>query len=140
MAKQMLGPLTEIRVLYGTVNADLSTWCTNLTAEDSADEVEVTGFKEAYKEYLPGLKDSTISASFVQDMAANAVDSTLAPLYLNNLAGTVKIKPDTSGTVVYTQVSQLYSYGPVSGGPGDVNSIDVTFRNFGTAGLTRGTA
>jgi hypothetical protein len=61
-------------------------------------------------------------------------------MYYNNTTGTVKVKPDTAGTVVYTQVSKLYAWPPVSGGVGDVNSIDVTFRNAGTAGLTRGTS
>lgn len=138
MAKNpnVLGPNTQITV-NGT---DLSTWCTNVTIEDSADEVEVTGFGETYKEFVPGLKDSSITATFVQDLGAGGPDQTLSPLYYNNTAGTVKVKPDTSGTVVYTQVSKLYSWPPVSGGPGAANSIDVTFRNFGTAGLTRGTA
>lgn len=136
MSKQVLGPNTQITV-NGT---DLSQWCGNVTLEDSADEVEVTGFSETYKEFLPGLKDSTLTATFFQDFASGGPDAILSPLYYNNTAGTVKVKPDTSGTVVYTMVSKLYSWPPVSGGVGDANSIDVTFRNFGTAGLTRGTA
>ena len=136
MAKQVLGPNTQITV-NGT---DLSDHCTNITLEDSADEVEVTGFKENYKEFLPGLKDATINATFVQDYGSSSVDPILGALYYANTDGTVKVKPDTSGTVVYTMVSKLYSYGPVNGGVGDANTIDVTFRNSGTAGLTRGTA
>lgn len=136
MARQILGPNTSITV-NGT---DLSTYCTNIALEDSADEVDVTGFGETYRSFLPGLKDATITASFVQDFAASAVDETIGTLYYNNTAGTVKIKPDTSGTVVYTLVSRVYSFSPVSGGVGDANSIDVTFRATGTTGLTRGTA
>lgn len=135
-AKQVLGPNTQFTI-NGT---DLSDHCTNITLEDSADEVEVTGFKENYKEFLPGLKDATITATFVQDYGASSVDAILAPIYYGNLVGTVKVKPDTSGTVVYTMNSNIYAYGPVSGGVGDANTIDVTFRNAGTAGLTRGTA
>jgi hypothetical protein len=37
-------------------------------------------------------------------------------------------------------VNKLFSFGPVSGGVGDPNNIDVTFNTWGTAGLTRGTA
>lgn len=136
MSKQVLGPLTQITV-NGT---DLSQWCNQVTLEDSADEVDVTGFGETYKEFIPGLKDATITAQFVQDYASGGPDATLSPLYYNNTAGTVKVKPDTSGTVVYTMISKLYSWGPVDGGVGDANNVSATFRNFGTAGLTRGTA
>ena len=136
MAKQVLGPLTQI-----TVNGvDLSDHCLNITVEDSADEVEVTGFKTVYREFLPGLKDATITATFLQDYASGSVDATLAAFYAQTTAGTVKVKPDTSGTVVYTLPCLMYGYSPVSGGVGDANSMDVTFRNSGTVGLTRGTA
>jgi hypothetical protein len=136
MAKQVLGPLTQI-----TVNGvDLSSWCTSVTVEDSKDEVDVTGFGETYREFLPGLGDSSITATFLQDTASGAVDATIYPLYSGNTAGTVKVKPNTSGTVVYTQISKVFSYPPVSGGVGDANTIDITFRNAGTAGLTRGTS
>ena len=136
MAKHVLGPNTTLTV-NGT---DLSDHVSNVTLEDSADEVDVTGFTETYREFIPGLKDATITATFFQDYGSSSVDATLGALYYNNTAGTVKVKPDTSGTVVYTMVSKIYSFGPVNGGVGDANSIDVTFRNFGTAGLTRGTA
>jgi hypothetical protein len=134
MGKQVLGPRTQITV-NGT---DLSQHCTSVTIEDSAEEVD--GFGETYREFRPGLKDATISATFLQDYAASSVDSVLAAMYSSSTAGTVKVKPDTSGTVVYTLVCELYSYSPVSGGVGDANTIDATFRNSGTAGLTRGTA
>ncbi len=136
MAKDILGPRTAVTV-NGT---DLSQWVTNVSVEDSAEEVDATGMKEQYREFVPGLKDSSISVTFIQDYASGGPDATLAPLYYNNTAGTVKVNPDTAGTVVYTQVSKMYNYPPVNGGPGDLNSFDVTFRNFGTAGLTRGTA
>lgn len=136
MAKQVLGPNTQITV-NGT---DLSQYCTNVSLSDSADDVDVTGFSETYREFLPGLKDAEIGATFVQDYGASAVDAVLSAMYSATTAGTVKVKPDTSGTVVYTMVSRLYQYGPVNGGVGDANSIDVTWRNAGTAGLTRGTA
>lgn len=136
MAKQVLGPNTRI-----TVNGiDLSDHTTNVAIEDARDEVEVTGFDQEIREYQSGLRDVTISATFLQDYASGSVDATLYPMYANDTAGTVKVTPDTSGTVVYTMISKLYSFGPVSGGVGEANTIDATFRNNGTAGLTRGTA
>jgi hypothetical protein len=137
MAKHVLGPASTFTV-NGT---DLSQYVTNVSVEDSADEVDVTGFSQTYREFTPGLKDSTITATFLADFeAGSGPDAILAPLYYNNTAGTVKVKPQTSGTVVFTQVSKIYSYPPVNGGVGDANTFDTTFRNSGTAGLTRGTA
>lgn len=136
MAKQVLGPNTQITV-NGT---NLSANCTSVTLEDTADEVEVTGFSESYKEFLPGLKDATITATFLQDYGSSSVDAVIGAQYYANTIGTVKVTPNTSGTVVYTLVDYVYSFGPVDGGVGDANSIEVTFRNAGTAGLTRGTA
>lgn len=136
MAKQVLGPVSKV-----TVNSvDLSQWVTNVTLEDSKEEVDVTGFGESYREFIPGLGDASLTVTFLQDTASGGPDATLYPLYANNTAGTVKVTPNTSGTIVYTLVSKLYSWPPVSGGVGDANTIDVVFRNAGTAGLTRGTA
>lgn len=136
MAKQILGPNTTITV-NGT---DLSQWFTNVSINDAADEVEVTGFSESYREHLPGLKDATITATVLQDYASSATDQVLATLYYNNTAGTVKVNPNTGGTVVYTLVGKLYGYNPVNGAVGAANDTEITFRNASTAGLTRGTA
>lgn len=136
MAKHVLGRNTQVTV-NGT---DLSDHVSSVTLEDSADEVDTTGFKEVYREFTPGLKDATITATFFQDYASGSVDEVIGGMYYADTAGTVKVKPDTNGTVVYTMVGKVYSFPPVSGGVGDANSMDVTFRNAGTAGLTRGTA
>lgn len=136
MAKQILGPLTQITV-NGT---DLSDHCSQVQISDSADDNDTTGFAETYKEHLPGLKDATVTADFFQDMAASSVDAVIGAQYYANTSGTIKVKPDTSGTVVYTLVGKIFDYGPVNGQTGNPNSISVTWQNFGTAGLTRGTA
>lgn len=136
MAKQVLGPATTVTV-NGT---DISDHVTSVTIEDSREEVDVTGFSEAFREFTGGLRDASITMTILQDYASASVDATISPLYYNDTAGTVKVKPDTAGTVVYTLISKPYGWSPVSGGVGDANTIDVTWRNAGTAGLTRGTA
>lgn len=138
MAKSpnILGPNSSVK----WNSTDLSTWCTNISLEDSTDEVETTGLGETYRDFAPGLKDANVTATFIQDYGSTGPDATLSASYYNNTAGTLKVNPDTSGTVIYTLVSKIFSYSPVTGGPGEANSVDVTFRNFGTAGLTRGTA
>ncbi len=135
MAKLVLGPNTTFSV-NGT---NLSSWVHNVTVEDTANPVDVTGFGEPYSEFAQGMKTAQITASLFQDYVSGGPDNILAPLYFNNTAGTVKVNADSSGTVIYTMVTKLQGYSPISGGVGDADSIDVTFTNFGTAGLTRGT-
>jgi hypothetical protein len=136
VAKHVLGPNTTVSI-NGT---DISDHVTNVTLEDSREEVDVTGFNEDFREFTGGLRDASISMTVLQDYASSSVDATISPLYYNDTAGTVKVNPDTSGTVVYTMIAKPYGWSPVSGGVGDANTIDVTFRNSGTVGLTRGTA
>lgn len=135
MAKHILGPNTRV-TWNGT---DLSDHVSNVTLEDSADEVEVTGMAETYKEFIPGLKDSTCTVTFFQDYAGSSVDATIGASYYANASGTLKVNPDNSGTVIYTETAKIYSFSPVNGGPGDANNMEVSFRNAGTLGLTRGT-
>lgn len=136
MAKHVLGPASKVTV-NGT---DISQWVTNVTVEDTADEVEVTGFGETFKEYIPGLRDMSVTLTVLQDYASGGPDELIGGIYYAGTAGTVKVTPQTGGTVVYTAVSKPYGWSPVSGGVGAANSIDVTFRNAGTVGLSRGTS
>ncbi len=123
MAKLVLGPHTTFSV-NGT---DLSSWVHNVTVEDTTNPVDVTGFGEPYAEFAQGLKTAQITASFFQDYVSGGPDQTLSPLYYNSTAGTVKVNADSSGTVIYTMVTKLQGYSPISGGVGDADSIDVTF-------------
>lgn len=135
MAKEVL------RNVKITVNAvDLSDHCSSVTLESSADEVEFTSFGAGFREYGQGLKDSTITASFFNDHAASSVADTLQPLYASGGTFAVKVWPDAAGTVVYTQTSRLYSNPTLAGAVGEANTIEATFRNGGTAGITRGTS
>lgn len=136
MAKQLLGPRTQITI-NGT---DLSDHCTSITTADETDEQDVTGFKESYREMADSLKTASIATTFIQDYAASSVDAVIGGIYYSTNSGTVKVTPDTSGTVVYTLVGRPTSYNPVQGSPGDPSTIDTTWSNRGTAGLTRGTS
>jgi hypothetical protein len=136
VAKLVIGPDSQVTV-NGT---DLSDHVTSVTVGDESDEVDVTGFNEDYREFLPGLRDSTVTATFLADYASGSVDAVIGAQYYARSTGTIKVKPDTNGTVVYTLINKIYSYPPMDGGVGDAATIDVSFRNAGTAGLTRGTA
>lgn len=134
MAKEVL---TNSSLLVNSVN--LSDHCSSITLEDTAEEVDFTAFSASeYRENGPGLKDATITATLFNDHAAASVADTLQPLYDSGGTFTVRVKPDVQGTVAYTMVSRLYSNPLLAGGVGEANTIDVTFRNAGTAGVTRG--
>lgn len=136
MAKQLLGPRTKVTI-NGT---DLSTYCTSITVGDTTEEQDVTGFGETYREMADSLKTAEIATTFVQDYGASSVDSVISTIYYGTTNGTIKVWPDTNGTVVYTLVARPNSYNPVAGAPGDASTIDTTWTNRGTAGLTRGTS
>lgn len=136
MSKQLLGPRTKV-----TINGvDLSDHCTSLNLNDETEEQDVTGFGQTYREMADSLKTASLATTFVQDYGSASVDSTVGSIYYSTTNGTVKVWPDTSGTVVYTLVGRPNSFNPVSGGPGDPSTIDTTWSNRGTAGLTRGTS
>ena len=136
MAKEIL---TSAKI---TVNAvDLSDHCSSITVEDSAEEVDFTCFSTSeYREQGQGLKDSTITATFFNDHAASSVADTLQALYTSGGTFPVKVWPDSGGTVVYTQVSRLFSNPILAGAVGEANTIDAVFRGAGTAGVTRATS
>lgn len=135
MAKEVL---KNVKITVNSV--DLSDHCSSVTIESSADEVEFTSFGDEFRDYGQGLKDSTISATFFNDHAASSVADTLQPLYASGGTFAVKVWPDAAGTIVYTQVSRLFSNPTLAGAVGDANTIDATFRNAGTAGVTRATS
>ena len=140
MAKQVLRN-AYIRV----AGVSLSDHCSSVSIEDSAEEVDFTAFStSAYREFGQGMKDATITATFFQDFAASSVDATLYPLYDSGGTFAVLIRPDggpvSATNPDYTMYSRLYTYSGLNGSVGDANTVDVTFRNAGTAGIIRGTS
>lgn len=125
-------------------NVDLSDHVSQVTIEAQGDEVELSAFQNDYKEFGAGLKDATITVDFYQDFAASSVDQTLWAF--NESGGTVEVVVKASNAATsstnpsYTMSSRLFNYAPVSGGVGEASTTTVTFRNAGSAGLTRATA
>jgi hypothetical protein len=129
--------LTNATLLVNSVN--LSDHTSSIAIEDSAEEVDFTAFSASeYRETGAGLKDATITATLFNDHAAASVADTLQPLYDTGGTFSVRVKPDLQGTVAYTMISRLFSNPVLAGAVGDANTIDVTFRHAGTAGITRG--
>lgn len=130
--------LRNAKIVVGST--DLSDHASSVEIESEADEVEFTAFGAGFREFGQGLKDATITVDFFNDHAASSVADTLQPLYASGGTFSVKVWPDAAGTVVYTQISRLYSNPTLAGEVGEANTITATFRNAGTAGVTRGTA
>lgn len=128
--------LKNVEVLINGV--DLSDHCRQITIDTSADEVETSAFKGAYKEFQPGLKDATITATLFQDFASGKVDDVLWPLSNTNTAFTVQVSDlDSPGMDPYRMTSRLYGYQPMSGAVGEASTTEVTFRNAASGGVTR---
>lgn len=130
--------LTNVEVLVNSV--DLSKRATNVTLEDTADEVDTTAFQgNGYKSQAVGLKDATVTVTFQQDFSSSSVHATLQPLYANGTTFPLKIKGTNAATATdnpqIIMTAQLYSYRPISGGVGELSTIEATFRNAG-AGIT----
>lgn len=124
---------------------DLSDHTSSLTLEDSADEVEITGFGVGYREFLQGLKTAQVTATMFNDYAASSVDAIVAPLYQKAESFTIKAVADKTASIsatnpLFEMTGQMYSYSPISGAVGDANTTDITINNSGTAGLTRATS
>lgn len=117
----------------------------SLTIEDTADEVDLTGFSSSgYREFGQGLKDATITATFFQDFAASSVHAALQPLYASGGTFGVEVRP-TSAAVSATNpkatlTARLYSYGGIGGAVGEAASFEASFRHAGTLGVVWATA
>lgn len=129
-----------------TVNGvDISDHTSSVEIVDEAEEVEFTGFGAGgYREFGQGLKDATITATVFNDYAASSIDATLEPLYTAGSTFPVTVKASSAATSgsnpIWSMTARLYSYSPVTGSVGEANTTELTFRNAGTAGLTRGTS
>lgn len=136
MAKEVL---TNPKVVVNSV--DLSDHAYSIEMPSAAEEVDVSSFgSTGYREFLVGLKDASITVGFFNDHSSASVADTIQPLADSGGTFPLKIWPNASGTVVYTMTARAFSKPLVAGAIGEANRIEVTFRNGGTAGITRGTA
>jgi hypothetical protein len=107
------------------------------------DEVELTSFCSNYREFGQGLGDATWTVDFFQDFASGEVDAILWPL--SQSGGTFLLKASSGSAAVsatnpmFSMTARLFSYAPIAGAVGEASTTSVTFRNAGTAGLTRAT-
>jgi hypothetical protein len=124
---------------------NLSDHASSVTVESSAEEIDLTSFTSAsYREFAAGFKDATITATFFQDYAAASVHATLQPLFDSGGTFALYVKAENATTTstnprIELGTARLFGYTPLAGGVGEASTMDVSFRNAGTAGLTYGT-
>jgi hypothetical protein len=124
---------------------NLSDHCSSVTVETTADDIDFTSFTTSgYREFGVGFRDATITATFFQDYAATSVHQTLQPLYDSGGTFSVYVKSTQAATSstnprMELVTARMFGYSPLAGGVGDASTMDVEFRNAGTAGLTYGT-
>jgi hypothetical protein len=122
---------------------NLENKASSLEINTEFDEVELTSFSSNYREFGQGLGDATWTVDFFQDYASGSVDAVLWPL--SQSGGTFLIKASSGSAAVsatnpmYSMTARLFSYAPIAGAVGEASTTSVTFRNAGTAGLTRAT-
>ena len=94
------------------------------------------------KQHMPGLRDDSLSITFLQDFGSSAVDQTLYPLFNNGSLFAATIIPagsSPSSTNPYCAgFAYLPSYQPIAGKVGDRAETTVDFAMQGA--FTRGTS
>lgn len=109
---------------------DLSQYVSSVSLSLSANEVPTTNFASGGAvERTGGLKDHSLTISFMQDFAAAAVEATIYPLLGSTAAFVVNpsataassTAPNYTGTVLITEWS------PVAGAVGELLTADVTW-------------
>lgn len=105
------------------------------------EEKDVTTFSSAgWKEVLGGLKSAGLALTLKNDMAASALDSLMWAVLGTVIAFEVRASNAAVGTSnpKYTGSVLIKSWAPVSGSPGDVNELSVTYPTSGA--VTRATS
>lgn len=135
--------LKDVVVRVDAVN--LSARASRVTINSSRDLVDSTTFGAEYRQNEVGLGDASIDVTFQQDFDPASVDATLWPLHTAGSHFRVQISP-RSGAVSPTnptyimEEAVLPSYTPLSGGAGDLSTVDVSFQNAGQRGIERVTS
>lgn len=125
MAKQVAN---SVVVKIGGV--DLSQWVASVTLTSSVNEVTTTNFASGGAvERVGGLKDNSLTISFMQDFAAAAVEATIYPLIGSTAAFVVNPSSTAASSTApnYTGTVLVAEWSPVAGAVGELLTADVTW-------------
>jgi len=109
---------------------DLSDWCQSVTINYSAETPDDTNMGDTTRIVLAGgMFNWTIDATFSQDFAASAPDTTLFALVGTAVA--VIVKPTSAAVSAtnpsFTGTGVLSTYNPIAGAVGDKATTTATF-------------
>jgi len=119
--------LTDAKITVNGVN--LSSYCTSVTLNTSADVVETTGFSStAAKTRVAGLQDNSVTLEFAQDYGTSLVEATIYPLLGSTTTILVSPTSTTSATSPsYSFTALVSEWQPLSGGVGELATASVTW-------------
>lgn len=127
---------------YVSVNAvDISAYLKKGEIAVEVDPQDVTTYASAgWKEYLGGLKSGELGLSYLNDVAAAALDSIMWPLLGTVVAFEIRASQSVVGTSnpKYTGSLLVKEWKPIGGSVGDANGADVSYPTSGA--VTRATA
>ena len=125
MAKQV-----ATNVVLKVNGVDLSAYVASVSLSSSTAEVTTTSFGSGGNvERVGGLKDNSVTISFMQDFVGASVENTIYPLQ----GGTVACELLPNGTAVgtanpkYTFNALVTDWNPVNGAVGELFTADVTW-------------
>lgn len=128
-------PKMVLKQSFVSINSnDLSAYCSKIELAIQVEEKDVTTFASlGWKELLGGLGSAGLSLTFLNDVAASAIESIIWPLFglvetfetrtSNAVRGTSN--PSWTGSVL------LSKWNGISGSVGDVNTADVQWPSSG---------
>jgi hypothetical protein len=118
-----------------TVNAvDHSPWCKKAELTIEVEEKDVSTFASlGWTEVLGGMGKTGLAVSYINDMAAAALDSVMWPLIGLVVPWTLKATNAAVSTSnpLYGGNILIKSWTPIAGGPGDVNESSYTWPGSG---------
>src|SRR5262245_25514890 len=136
------GAATEWKVMVNNVN--LSSWAHSVSVDDTRDQLDVSGFNvNNTREYVPGLRDQTVTVEFRQDFASGGPHQTLEPLYRGGSVFPFFVQKSLSaGTSasnpLYGGTASLYAY-PPEAALNEVEELTIEFRPASNSAFQWGT-
>jgi hypothetical protein len=124
---------------------DLSDHAFSIDTPDEREEVDVSGFSPTgTREFLPGVRDQSITIGFLQDFGTASVHQTLEPLYRGGSTFTMYVMPNaTLGTSatnpLYGGTASMFGYNGLAGELNARGELEVTFRPASGSGFAWGT-
>lgn len=126
---------TVLTIEYVNINGtDISSYIKKGEATFSVEPQDVTTYGSAgWKEELGGLKSGELALSYLNDVAAAALDSIMWALLGTVVTFEVRVANTGRSTSnpAYTGSVLVKEWKPIGGGVGDVNSADVTYPTTG---------